>query len=191
MATVWPKPAEILEFYHRSLEAHAALARQLMADDGKPMAASGSRFFGLAADEVRSALNSLRRELEHQVVMLLTASFEATIQVDAKNQVVKNRRSVLARAFRKRIWPTRAKMQEWTPVEKVLRVCHAHAVRPQAIADFKRLLEFRNWLAHGRYWSQKSGLNPDPLEAWEIGKALFDALPGFTRLSGGSFRATP
>jgi hypothetical protein len=184
MATAWPKPADILEFYHRSLEAHAALAKQLMAADGSPIAAPGSRFFGMPAAEVRQALGNLRGELENQVVMLLTASFEATIQTDAKKQLAKNRKSPIARTFRKKLWPTRAKLQEWTPVEKVLRVCHQHAARPQAIADFKQLLEFRNWLAHGRYWVQKSGLSPDPLEAWEIGKALFEALPGFSRLSG-------
>jgi hypothetical protein len=185
MATVWPKPAEILEFYNRSLEAHAALAKQILAPDGSLTAAPGSRFFGMPAAEVRQELGNLRRELENQVVMLLTASFEATIQVAARSHLAKKRKTPMARAFRKKLWPTRAKLQEWTPVEKVLRICHQHAARPQAIADFKQLLEFRNWLAHGRYWVQKSGLLPDPLEAWEIGKALFEALPGFSRLSGG------
>jgi hypothetical protein len=47
----------------------------------------------------------------------------------------------------------------------------------------KSLLLFRHWLAHGRYWVEKSGLGQvDPFDAWQIGKAVFDVLPGFRPL---------
>ncbi len=56
--------------------------------------------------------------------------------------------------------------------------------KKKVIGAFKQLVMFRHWLAHGRYWVQKSGLQDvDPYDAWERGRALFDALPRFGPLS--------
>ena len=40
------------------------------------------------------------------------------------------------------------------------------------IGAFKQLYVFRHWLAHGRHWTQKSGINPPPevaFVAWHRG----------------------
>jgi hypothetical protein len=41
-----------------------------------------------------------------------------------------------------------------------------------------QLVKYRHWLAHGRYWTQKSGIRPTPEQAWDTGTIVFAVLPG-------------
>lgn len=76
IAEDWPRPGKVLEYCQRSIEAIAAL-RQAAGQLGP-----NSRFYGMTAGEVHDAVQELLAELEHEVTMLLTASFEAALQVD-------------------------------------------------------------------------------------------------------------
>jgi hypothetical protein len=48
----------------------------------------------------------------------------------------------------------------------------------QLFADFASLIQHRHWLAHGRYWTDKSGVSPDPGSSRIVVDALFNALQG-------------
>ena len=177
IALHWPEPPQILEYYRRSLEALAALKTTLTSS-----VRVQSRFFGMTAHEVERALRELAQELDHEVTLLLTASFEATFQVDFRRRLARKKKDRLSKKLRK-LW-RKYKRAKWVVVEDILDVWQKETGHVQAIGKLKQLIKFRHWLAHGRYWVQKSGLlNPDPFDAWMIGKAVFDVLPGFGRLA--------
>ena len=48
----------------------------------------------------------------------------------------------------------------------------------QAAVLSNQLVKYRHWLAHGRYWTQKSGIRPTPEQAWDTGTIVFAVLPG-------------
>lgn len=179
IAEDWPRPAKVLEYYQRSIEAIAAL-RQAAGQLG-PV----SRFYGMTAVEVDQAIRELVAELEHEVTMMLTASFEAALQVDFYDRVSRKKKDQASRKLRQLAYrPLKGRPRGVRTtrivVEEILDVWMEQTGRKQLIGNLKQLFQFRHWLAHGRYWVQRSGLsNPDPFDAWSRGKAVFDALPDF------------
>lgn len=189
VAAHWPQPSEILNYYRRSLESLDLLKRHVMAAqvDGQFTDATLiAPFRSMTPVEVESSINQLRDELHHQVVLMLVAAFEATLQADLQARLSRKGKDAASRHFRK-LWHSRPKHRgadEWVRIEAILDVWKSVIGKAEIIGDFKQLVMFRHWLAHGRYWIQKSGLpgDLDPFDAWERGKALFDVLPGFPPL---------
>ncbi|HZT83351.1 MAG TPA: hypothetical protein VFA26_24180 [Gemmataceae bacterium] len=178
IAAEWPRPADILEYYRRSLEALDALKKALRAE-----VAPQSRFYGMTPQEAEQAIRELAEELDREVTLLLTASFEATFQVDFHDRVGRRKKDPVSRRLRKLARTPRPKRARWVTVEEILDVWQKETGKAQVIGSLKQLVLYRHWLAHGRYWVQKSGLtDPDPFDAWSRGKAVFDALPGFRPL---------
>ncbi|MBF0136042.1 MAG: hypothetical protein HQL65_07360 [Magnetococcales bacterium] len=48
------------------------------------------------------------------------------------------------------------------PLEKVLEIFKKHGTSVKIIGEFKWALATRHWLAHGRWWTLKSGVPPRP-----------------------------
>jgi hypothetical protein len=176
VADDWPEPSYILEYYRRSLEGLGVFAKSVRTN-----ANEDSRFFGMSEVELDEAFGELRSELDLQVTLLLTASFEATLQVDFIGRV-NNRKRRAGKQCRK-LW-REAQNRGWrVQVEQILKIWKSEIGHSDAIGQFKQLIEFRHWLAHGRYWNQKSGLRTcDPFEAWSRAGAVFAILPEFDRL---------
>ena len=172
IAADWPSPAYVLDYYRRSREALAALRQNIASS-----ADSQSLFYQMTDEEVEQALRQMATELDHEVTLLLTASFEAIFQVDFLERVAKKRKEPVSRrmrALRKRHKNRRILFEE------ILDLWQKQTGSKGLIGQLKQLIQFRHWLAHGRYWVQKSGLEKvDPLEAWTRGTAVFDSLPGF------------
>jgi hypothetical protein len=176
-----PGPAEIFEHYLRSTEAIRVLKASLRDDPAS--VEPRSRFYGMIPVEVDEAIREMTRELEKQVVLLLVASAEAALRVDFLERVRARRKAPVSRGLRTAaaaVRPRRVKLETILGVwdektEDKDRALHA------SIERMKKLLHYRHWLAHGRYWVEnKSGLNhPDPDEAWRILARLFNALSGF------------
>jgi hypothetical protein len=190
LASHWPQPSVILNYYRRSLESLNLLKRQVLAAlvDGQAIdAALTAPFRSMTPMEVDSAIGQLRDELHHEVVLMLVAAFEATLQTDLQARLSRKGKCGASKHFRK-LWYSRPKPRgadEWVRTEAILDVWKRVVIgKAEIIGNFKQLVMFRHWLAHGRYWNQKSGLpdDLDPFDAWERGKALFDVLPGFAPL---------
>jgi hypothetical protein len=174
LAATIPHPRDVWDYYQKSLEAIAALHRSL-----KPpsVVAVGSPFFAMTADEVEVAIRTLTRELEQEVVLMTTACFEAIVQTDFRKRRERKGKDAVSRCMRRLV--KQRDYPKWVPVEHLLRIWKDNHGRSQIIGIFNQLLEYRNWLAHGRYWVQQSGLaNVDPVEALNRGMALVNALPG-------------
>jgi hypothetical protein len=176
IASVWPSPPDIFEYYRRSIEALTALKL------GTAGAVSvGSRFEGMTQDDVRVALDNLRNDLDQSVVLLL----EATLQADFHETITRKKKDGVSKELRK-LWYGNASKHgrsRRVTVEEIVDVWKKHIGQTFVIGNFKQLVLYRHWLAHGRYWVQKSGLLLiDPFDAWQRGAALFNVLPGFQGL---------
>ena len=188
IAADWPHAADILRYYARSLEALDSLKREALANIATAPAAAtvSSTVLSFQTEaEIHLAIQQLRSELHQEVVLMLAATFEAELQVDFQARIARKRKDRISKRFRK-LWYSqsrRAGPKEWVRIEEILDAWKSVIGKPEVIGAFKQLVMFRHWLAHGRYWVQKSGLQDvDPYEAWERGRALFDVLPGFSPL---------
>ena len=184
LAATRPLPTDILDYYRGCLEALDSLKTRLTPSFAGGIIASPSHFVGMMPGEFEEALAAMRRELDYQVVMMLVASFEAIFQADLSDRVSRRKKGTLSKALRKWHKDYRRRREAWINLQSLLEAWKKTVSgRRQVIDRLKRLLLFRHWLAHGRYWIDKSGLgNVDPYQAWQIGKQVFDALPEFSPL---------
>jgi hypothetical protein len=137
----------------------------------------------MTAEQFDRALAELREELDHQVVLMLTASFEAVFQTDLQNRIKRRKRDSASKALRTWWKSAPRRREKWIDLGSLLDVWKRTVGHGQVIGKMKSLLLFRHWLAHGRYWNDKSGLRDvDPFSAWEIGRDVFAVLPGFRPL---------
>lgn len=176
LADRWPKPRTILAHYQRSKETLSALSNHLLAP-----ATPQSPFYLMTQEEMNQAVDEMALELSHEIVLLLTASFEAEFQADFHDRVSRKKKDQISKEFRRMMGDHRGRRHAAKPItfEAILDVWRKNTGHAKAIDDLKQLVQFRHWLAHGRYWVQKSGLsNPDPFDAWQRGRAVHDALLG-------------
>jgi hypothetical protein len=179
-----PTPLDILDYYKRSQEAILALRMAVEPSLSAGAVQPSSHFYGMTTGEFNDAIADLGRELELEVVLMLVASFEAIIQVDLRERVERRKKCGASKKLRSLWYETPPKHRQPMAMDRVLELWkktlgkHKHI-----IGKMNSLLLFRHWLAHGRYWVEKSGLgHVDPFTAWEIGRAIFDVLPDFAPL---------
>jgi len=183
LASTAPQPTDILRYYRRSLAALDALKKVVGPSLGVGTMGPTSPFFGMTAREFDVALAELRQELDHQVVLMLTASFEAAFQTDLQDRIKLRKRDHASKALRNWWKSARRRREKWIDLGSLLDAWKNTTGQRQVIGKMKSLLLFRHWLAHGRYWTDKSGLGDvDPFDAWRIGRDVFAVLPGFRPL---------
>ncbi len=127
-----------------------------------------------------AALREMVRELEREVTLTLVTCFEACLQVDYLDRIGRRSRDEVSRAFREKYGRGEGRRARLVDLLDIWR--DEGCVRNRLIDDFKKLLQFRNWLAHGRYFILKSKAY-DPEEALRVAEALFEELEerhGFT-----------
>lgn len=130
----------------------------------------GTGFVGLTPSEFEARISEMRRELDDQVEMSLCAAYEAQLRTDylARSALkTKDKASIeLRRLFRAHGESVELDqiLEGWKKVIGGL---------SKAIGEFRQVVKFRHWLAHGKYWNQKSGLtNPTPEEVYRRGEEL-------------------
>lgn len=171
IASGWPRPWQVLEYFENSLESLGALRREAISGEIGPE----SKFYGLTPEEFSFAIERARTELEHQVVLLITASFEAVLRVDLAIRCRQRRRDSHSRALRARF---RSRNFHEIRLDEILDVWKAQVGSARKLGNLRQLVLFRHWLAHGRYWKQKSGLTAcDPYEAWDRGNQALSIVP--------------
>lgn len=175
----FPHAAEILNVYKDQAEALVNLhfARKSLGTDKK------SRFYGLSIDAIEDRLEGNRNELDLWAVMMMAASFEATIRKDAENRISTRTRDVFRKPLRNlfETFPDRVRLID------ILCVWESRMGMAAALkTEIRRLLKHRHWLAHGRHWCNKHGLLPGPEDAWgsfdDYIQALQVIAPDFPRL---------
>jgi len=172
----WPKPRDVLEYFDESLEIIESIPAAFPA--GVP---ASSRYRDVSVEDVRIIAGKLKTELELQCVMSLAASIEATFQVDLRTRV-RNRLNNDASNRLRRLWKQTRTMRRRIEFEQILEAWKKSiAGITRATGSLKQVLEFRHWIAHGRYWQQKSGLaNLGPLEVWSRWEDVRDRIASVT-----------
>lgn len=140
------------------------------------------RFSGFHPDDLDRYFENLRAETELLATLDLIASVEAAIKVDYINRVEKRVKdnSALGDAFK----ALHKKKKERVSLEDdILRIWKIHDLTTKSkIDDFEHVLDYRHWLAHGRYWVFKSkvpkngGAPPAFIEAKNVADKLLSAL---------------
>ncbi|MBN3768330.1 hypothetical protein [Burkholderia sp. Se-20378] len=137
---------------------------------------------GTLEDDINDYFRGLRSETELLATLDIIASVEAAIRVDFINRADKHIKdsSGLADEFKVLRKKKKAKV---SLEEDILDAWKRHApeVKPR-IDDFGHVLDYRHWLAHGRYWLFKAkipkngGAPPTFIEAKNVSEKLILAL---------------
>ncbi len=168
----WPRPSQIHAYFESLSRALGILQRRILierADDDE------SPFFGMTEARAAEEIRRLRTELECQATLFLTASFEAVFRQDLMFRARKRPRDRVSKSLNRQFG--KRNMEE-IRFEEILDAWKQEIGGAESIGSLKQLVLLRHWLAHGRYWRQKSGLHrPDPYDAWARGTAALSVVP--------------
>ena len=173
-------PRAVWLYYERMQEALSVTRRQWHASSviGQRTLAA---FEGLSRQEFEDALLRLRQELDEQVTLVLVAAFEALLRIDRHDRVSRRLKDPISRGLRDLSRDREGRVR----LEDILDVHKQALGLAQVVGRLKQLLNYRHWLAHGRYWVQKAGIRADPFVTWEIGEALFSQVASIGSLEDG------
>lgn len=175
----WPRPAEVLRFFEATRSILIDFRNRIQLAESPIVAREP--FLGKTSDEIVVEMQKINQELSRKTVMGLASSVEAIFQVDARRRIVASRKTSFSRRMQTLLRHS-TKHSGWVRIEDILKIWAQEEPRAKgAIERLKHLFLFRNWLAHGQYWTEKrSGLrDPDPFEAWNLAKDVLNRLPGF------------
>jgi putative transposon-encoded protein len=112
-------------------------------------------FLGMSLEEVNEYFIEVVHHLERDASLSLLASVEAKLRMDFLDRVYNKRKDDLSRIFRETYKKKGHHVQmEQDLLDSWVDICPQHK---QVIGYYKGALQYRNWLAHGRYWSPKLG----------------------------------
>jgi hypothetical protein len=154
----FPRADEVVAAYEDQVEALERLfhARAVISADPR------SRFHALSDAEIQERLEDDREELDRWAVLMLVASFEATLRTDAEDRIRARTRDDVRRPLR----DLYEEHDHRVRLDDILWIWEAHvAVSATIKQDVRTLLKHRHWLAHGRHWTNKHGAMPSPLDA--------------------------
>jgi len=147
-----------------------------------------SAFTGKTDDEIAASLLQAVREGRRSAVLSLLACIEAAFRRDmerrrGRRQGVK-RKLLIASGLR----ALYRKSKDRVRLDDILDVWRDSAGNGKSpFGKLKQMFEHRHWLAHGRYWTDKSGVQPDPedvLDVWlEVRQIAVTAAPDFPILT--------
>jgi hypothetical protein len=169
--TAWPKPNDVLTHYERCL-----VAFELLADTTLRAGGGANPFSLMSIEAFNTAVREMKTELDQHCVMMLVASIEACFHVDLAARCERKLKDHCSAALR-RLAKKHRRAGRRVEIEDVLDVWKTHVGFADAFGDFRQVIMYRHWLAHGRYWVQKSGLrNVDPLDVWARWEVVRDVI---------------
>ena len=167
-------PADIWTYYQRVLDALDivfALARNPV---DVQVGTRANQLVGMTLEEARSVLAETRKELDLEVSLGLAAALEAIIIRDCEERLDRGGHDALTKRLRKLEQSDRVTHRDVLDAWK-----QVHASAGTQVGEFKQVVNFRDWLAHGRRWLPKgyAGFIPDTV--LERARALQNAIRGF------------
>ena len=160
-------PESILEYFDISKEALTRLGHSLLESIKTNETEFSDRFFGMTPAEIRAELRKSSKELEREVTLALTASFEAMIRIDYMSRSKGKKKDAISVAYRE-LW---SKHNRNARLEDILDTWKEEACEAHKVGKLKQLLQYRHWLAHGRYWDEVQPIF-DPLSALLVAQEI-------------------
>lgn len=132
-------------------------------------------FVGLTPAEVRAHFDDLRDEADRVACLSLLAAAEAVLRIDYLKHVYGRSKDAVGRVFRTihKEKDVKARLSD----DLLKTWVGEHSGAKVAVSEFRGALKFRDWLAHGRYWTPKLGQWYTMEDIVRLGDNLFKALP--------------
>lgn len=120
-------------------------------------------FAGYTHEELNNELEDRIEELDKSTALTILAAMEAHIRIDYLQRCYNKDKQTLSKKFRNSYKTKGLKMSfEKVPLEKeILSVWKDHVSNKSVVSDIIAALNYRHWLAHGRYWVVKVGRRYD------------------------------
>jgi len=130
------------------------------------------KFKAFTVDDVDKYFSDSKQELENLVCFNLISATEAKLRVDYTIRVKEKDKSGIGRIFRDF---HKRKGKRISLEEHIIEVWKKETGE-KIFGDFLGILNFRHWLAHGRYWNAKLGRKYTIENTYGISKAVFDII---------------
>lgn len=112
-----------------------------------------SDFTGFTISELNSELKEHQLALDRVSALEILAFLEARFRIDYLIRCQERKKDPLSRAFRE-VYSTKG--NKASLADDILRIWkEIHPSYKTSLDSFKKALDYRNWLAHGRYWEPK------------------------------------
>ncbi len=117
-------------------------------------------------------------ELEHQTAMMLFSAIEARFQMDYLQRVNMKHKDELARKLRAIYTKIKGNRADLSDLLKLWRECYRdNRQLLSTLSDYQSALNYRHWLAHGRYWTPKFGRQYNAATVYRIVESLLRSAP--------------
>lgn len=150
--------ADEYEFTLRSIESKLSFYSRVI-KRGRRVPSPISYYFSATPVEVNAIRYKLKLEVERKFTLELTSAFEAKTVYYFRNII--KRKKTLYKAYQSNVSASVRRGVSHLMYQHILMV-FKQEIQPIdniAYANFKNLIEYRNWLAHGRGWSLDDHLN--------------------------------
>lgn len=132
-----------------------------------------SVFAGYSEQELAAELNGKLVELQHSSSLAVFAAIEAAFMLDAYQRVRRRRKDPLSRALRK----MDKRKSRLNLEQDIIGVWRNHGAIPlHKLGEFAGALNYRHWLAHGRYWAGRFGQNYDYESVFALADEIIEHL---------------
>lgn len=139
-----------------------------------PEVLKADKFIGLTNDDINEYFQSSIDELEHLVCFDLISATEAKLRLDFLSKVYNKDKSSIAIKFREleKIYPNKISLEN-----HIIDTWKAYKeAEKKRFSEFIGLLNYRHWLAHGRYWKPKLGQTYNPDNTYQIVENIFNII---------------
>lgn len=133
--------------------------------------ATNLKFYSFTSEEVNKYFEESEIELEHLVCFNLISATEALLRVNFYKKVYDKDKSEIGRVFRKIHKDKGNKSSLETDIVENWKL-HSPTLKKH-FSDFLSLLNYRHWLAHGRYWEPKLGRRFSAIYTFDVANVLF------------------
>jgi len=106
-------------------------------------------FTTYTAEELNNELESRIEELDKSTALTILAAIEAHLRVDFLQRCYNKEKDSLSRKFRD---IHKKKGSKVSLSEDILEAWREHIKSKSVISELRSALNYRHWLAHGRYW---------------------------------------
>jgi hypothetical protein len=167
------------EFSHLILENRTSYYNKLVAKDFSVPSAGGYYNY-ITLQEARELRQKLKLEIERKYTFELTAAFEAKLVYYFRN--ILKRKSSFYKTYKREVSSLVRKGMAHLMYQHILLVCKEEIQPTNNIvySNFKNLIEYRNWLAHGRGWELENHLEKFDFEySFLTIEKVIELLPNF------------
>ena len=152
----------VIDWYHTANDSLRITRRVLIQGIPNAVTTKHSSFFGHPVPASAAKLGSAKNELDRLVVLALTAVFERTLR-DHLVQIPRNAivpGDIVVEAVREQILED---IEYWNISSRVIDVFQT--VDPAVRGLARQIIDYRNWVAHGRTLTEPAPSNVIPIKA--------------------------